>query len=277
MTDTSRAADRAAGRAVGVVAEVWRFPVKSFQGEQVERVGFDAHAMDGDRRYAVRDQRDGKVWSAKRHGSLLDAWAVTDGGDVRIGLPTGATFLASSPDADAHLAEWLGGGVHLDRVSDDPTAANGVYEFAFDIDDDPDAEWFDIDTPAGSFADLAHVHVLTTASIAAAAGGHPDGEWDSRRFRPSVLIDTGDAAGFVEDEWLGRDLEIGSLVVHVDLPTIRCVMPTRPQPALGAAPALVRDKQISRTIADLHGFNLGAYTSIVTPGEVAVGDEVVVW
>jgi uncharacterized protein YcbX len=270
----------AASRLVGQVREVWRFPVKSMQGEQVGRVAFDAHAMDGDRRLGIRDLGTGKLWSAKRHGVLLEAAARTVEGGVEITLPGGGTFFVSDDahadhgDIDAALCEWLGADVRLDRVAADREATNGVYEFAFDIDDAPDAEWFDIDMPPGSFADLAHVHLLTTASIAAASVGHPDGNWDTRRFRPSVLVDTGDQSGFVEDEWLGRDIRVGGLTVHIDLPTIRCVMPTRAQPASAAGGTLVRDKAVSRAIADLHGFNLGAYASVVTPGAVAPGDDV---
>lgn len=265
--------DSAAGP-VGTVAELWRFPVKSMQGEPVEQARFGARAMVGDRGYAVREVVSGKLWSAKRHGSLLEARARTTDDGVLIELPGGDSLLATDADVDAALTRWLGSEVRLDRAAD-TGGSNGVYEFAFDIDDAPDAEWFDIDTPSGSFADLAHAHLLTTSSITAAAEGHAGGDWDVRRFRPSILVDTAGGAGFVEDDWVGRQLQVGGAVFIVDMPTIRCVMPTRPQPPLGGRPALARDKAVSRAVADRHGHNLGVYASVVTPGEVAVGDDVV--
>lgn len=264
------------GHKVGSVAELWRFPVKSMQGERLRATTFGATAMADDRRYAVRDVSTGKVLSAKRYGPLLEAAATREGAEVVIDIPGVGHYVAGDPSVHDALSRWLGLDVRLDHAAPDD-GLNGVYEFAFDIEDAPDAEWFDIDMPAGSFADLAHVHVLTDASIQAASAGHTDSDWDVRRFRPSIFVETTAALdGFVEDEWVGRHVAIGALEISVDLPTIRCVMPTRPQPELAGAPALVRDKAVSRAIADLHGFNLGVYCSIVTPGEVSVGDPVVV-
>ncbi len=213
--------------------------------------------------------------SAKRHGGLLGARARTGAHGVEIELPDGRRLTPEQADADQQLGAWLGAEVRLERIDPASESSAGVYEFAFDVDDSPAAEWFDIDVPAGSFADLAHAHLLTTGSLAAAAEAHPGGDWDRRRFRPSILIETPGAPGFIEDAWIGNRLRAGSVTLHVDMPTIRCVMPTRQQPPLGEEPALCRDKAIARAVADVHGHNLGVYASVVSGGEVAVGDEVV--
>ena len=55
---------------------------------------------------------------------------------------------------------------------------------------DEDTPLFDWPGPPGTWLDLADAHWLTTASLAAIAGEHPDGEWDVRRFRPTALIET---------------------------------------------------------------------------------------
>ncbi|MBS1847814.1 MAG: MOSC N-terminal beta barrel domain-containing protein [Actinobacteria bacterium] len=258
---------------VGRVAELWRFPVKSFQGEPMHALEVAPTGVVGDRRYALREVATGKILSAKRHGGLLEAFAATTDDGVVMTLPDGTRHRPGDDDIDEVLSDWLGFPVELATAAVD--ASNGVYEFAFDIDDAPDAEWFDIDIPLGSFVDLAGAHLLTSASLAEIGAHHPDGDWDIRRFRPTALIDTLDATGYVEDAWVSRTITMGSVSVHVDTPTIRCVMPSRVQPALGTLPALPRDKTTSQTIGAVHGSNLGVYTSIVAAGRVAVGDEVV--
>ncbi len=254
---------------------MWRFPVKSFQGEVVDELAVAPTGVVGDRRYGLRDSSTGKVLSAKRHGVLLEASASTDAdGGVTMTLPDGSTHTATEPGVDSLLSDWLGFPVSL--AAADTAHGNGVYEFAFDIDDSPDAEWFDIDIPLGSFVDLAGAHLLTTASLEAIAVHHPGGDWDVRRFRPTALIDTDGADGFVEDAWVETTVALGTATLRVDMPTIRCVMPSRGQPALFDRPPLVRDKVTSQAIAAQHGSNLGVYCTITASGTVRVGDAVTV-
>ena len=61
------------------MVQVWRYPVKSFQGEQVEAIDLAPGGADGDRMLAVVDPAAGKVLSAKRYADLLMASARTRG------------------------------------------------------------------------------------------------------------------------------------------------------------------------------------------------------
>lgn len=259
---------------VGRVAELWRFPVKSFQGEPMADVEVAASGVVGDRRYALRDVRSGKILSAKRHAVLLEASARTEDDEVALTLPDGNEYGAADPGVSEAMSAWLGFEVTMEEASAEH--ANGVYEFAFDIDDAPNAEYFDIDIPPGGFVDLAGAHLLTTASLATVGAHHAAGAWDIRRFRPTALIDTGDAEGYVEDGWIGGTVTLGTAAVAPNMPTIRCVMPTRPQPAFDGRPPLERDKVVSKTITAEHGSNLGVYCAIAAPGHIAVGDPVTV-
>jgi uncharacterized protein YcbX len=257
---------------VGRVAAIGRYPVKSMQGESVSSSAFDASGMLGDRRYGIMDAETGRVLSAKRVAPLLEARATLPGDDgdrPQIVLPDG-TVLAPDDDpaaVDGVLSDWLGRPVRLDAAA---TVGATSYEMNFEI-DDTDEGLFEVPTPPDRFIDLAQAHLLTTASLAAAAAGHPGGDWSPHRFRPSVLIDTDGAQGFVENDWVDRTLVMGGLAVTIFMPAIRCVMTTRPQPPHD----LPQDKQIARTIADLNGSNLGSYAGVTTPGTVSVGDDVV--
>ena len=257
----------------GRVAALWRFPVKSLQGEAARALAFGPNGVDGDRAWAIVDPASGRALSAKTVPALLDASAATVGGEVRLTLPGGATLTAGEPGADAALSAWLGRPVTLTAAADAAPDAEPVsYDMTFDPPDD-DAELVPIPMPADRFVDLLPVHLLTTGSLATAAGAYPGGDWDVRRFRPNVLVE---AAGgdYPEDAWVGRDLAVGGARLHVALRTVRCALPLRAQPARAGAGALPRDVEVFRTLARIHDNHLGAYAEVAAAGTVAVGDPV---
>src|SRR5215212_6605503 len=53
------------GEPVGRIRELWRFPVKSMRGEEVDAAEIGSDGVVGDRAYAVRDRETGKIASAK--------------------------------------------------------------------------------------------------------------------------------------------------------------------------------------------------------------------
>lgn len=112
----------------------------------------------------------------------------------------------------------------------------------------------------GAF-DSAPVSLLTVQS--ATAVGSPD----VRRFRPNVVVDA--AGEFPEDAWVGATAAIGGAVLRVDRADRRCGV-VAVDPDTGT-----RDATVLRAVARQHGLTLGVYASVVTPGHVRVGDEVV--
>src|SRR4051812_30121805 len=174
-----------------IVGGLWRYPVKSLQGVPVDRIELGMGGVKGDRQWGIVDVATGKVLTAKRWPALLQAFAELDrdGDGVVLTLPDGATWGSSDAATDKALSAWLDHDVrlvHADAVAGTP------YELTMDPADD-DSEPWDFATPAGSFVDLAAVHVLTTASLAAIGGERPEAQWDVHRFRPTALVDTRDA------------------------------------------------------------------------------------
>lgn len=246
---------------VGTVAQLWRYPVKSFQGEQVDELTVGSGGAIGDRKLAVVDPAARKVLSAKRYPDLLMAAARLDGEEVVLTLPDGAEHAATDPGVHDALSAWLGLDV---RLSEPP--ADGVYPMEmYSGMSNEDTPLFDWPGPPGTWLDLADAHWLTTASLEAASKLHPDGAWDVRRFRPTALIAI-DSVGWREDAWTAVDLgDVGSEVLR---PTPRCSMPSRAQPGLE------RDKAIGTTIRDHHDNNLGLYAQITRPGTIRLDDTV---
>jgi uncharacterized protein YcbX len=96
---------------------------------------------------------------------------------------------------------------------------------------------------------------------------HPEGRWDTRRFRPNIVIDADDD-GWLEDGWYHRPVRVGDAVVLPRQGCARCTMVTRPQPGLE------RDLDVFKTLARHHEATFGAWAAVETPGAIRVGDEV---
>jgi uncharacterized protein YcbX len=256
--------------AVGVVAELWRYPVKSMQGERLQSAELGPSGLAGDRRYGLIGA-GGRLLSAKSVPELFSAGARTEGNRVVITLPDGTDVLADDADASALLSRWLGREVELRETGSGAVS----YELTFDPPND-DAEMVSWPAMADSFLDLAPVNALTTASLARMAAVAPDTAWDVRRFRPNVLVDTGSVEGFVEDGWVGGDVALGDggAALHVDMASVRCAMPLRAQPAWAGAPALERDIAVFKALTDEHNYHLGIYCGVASAGTVTVGDPV---
>jgi uncharacterized protein len=242
------------------VVGLWRYPVKSLQGEPINPARVEVDGVAGDRRWGIRDQRTGRILTARRRPELLAASAAYRGDELVITLPDGSTVAGPGERTDRRLSEWLASPVSLVPSSGEA----GRAEFFADATDDT-SEALEWTMPAGRYVDAAPILVLTTASLRTAAGHHPNGTWDVRRFRPNVLIDL-DAEGWVEDSWVGRRIQIGSVTLRPTQPCVRCTMVTRPQPGLDA------DVDVFRALARHHGGLFGVWSDVVVPGSLSVGD-----
>ena len=121
-------------------------------------------------------------------------------------------------------------------------------------------------TPVGSYVDAYPVHLLTEQALAAMAALAPGSEFDVRRFRPSILIDSSGGGEQPELSWCGGVLHAPGAALAPMIPTIRCVMPTHDQPGLP------RDPQITRTVAAHARRCLGVYGTVADAGRIREGD-----
>lgn len=128
-------------------------------------------------------------------------------------------------------------------------------------------EILEFTSPRGTFFDAFPIHLLTTASLDMMARLNPAATWDTRRFRPNFLFETTpEIKGLVEAEWNGRKLHVGGVELLCEIPTPRCGM------TIQAQAGLEKDPSILRTIVKDADQNLGIYASVVSAGEIRVGD-----
>ena len=271
----------------GFVTEIWRFPVKSMGGTRLAETPIETSGIPGDRRLALRDLDTGKILSAKQPKvatALLELDADLDPvtGEVMITIAGRTVGTTDRAAAEAALSEHLDRSVRLESA----VAPDDVYESYWPEVADVLLSDVSIDLPVAmstakdSFVDLAALQMVTTASLAALAALAPDSTISTRRFRPSLVIDTArtGAFGFVENDWRGRRARLGGVTLTLTDPSPRCVMTTVAQ---GDLP---RDLEVLRTLArhnrvetpGLGAFAcLGIYAEVATPGPVAVGDPLV--
>jgi uncharacterized protein len=269
----------------GSVVGLWRYPVKSMMGEELNAAEVTDRGLVGDRQFAVVDASTGKVAGAKnprKWGNFFDFRAAyveppereSKLPAVRLTLPDGTVVTSEQPDLAQVLSRALGREVAFAEAEHHGEAL-GVQaeEYWPDMEGlehrDTVTEW---ELPAGTFFDLAVVHLLTTATIERLRAVYPQGRFEVRRFRPNVVVATApDQQGFVENDWIGRTLAIGDEVrLRITGPCPRCVMTTLPQ---GDLP---KDAGILRTAAQNNEANVGVYADVVQGGTVRRGDGVTV-
>ncbi len=242
------------------VVSLWRYPVKSMQGEECDELVLDGDGVAGDRQWGVFDETSRTVISAKREGRLFEAAAALRDGTLTVSLPDGGAFEPGGA-LDEALTGWLGRPVRLVAAS---TFGAATYESPsdFERDESPLETW---DGPLGSFVDDSPLHLLTSLDLAELMNERPELQWDVRRFRPNVLIEP--STKNPPPLNVGSRLTIGACEVHVHDGCRRCVMTTRAQPG-----ALDRELDILRHVARYHDNTVGVRAKVVGRGRVRVGD-----
>lgn len=232
------------------VTELWRYPVKSMQGERVERSAVGATGLAGDRQWGVLDVATGLTLTARREPRLLEATARYDEATDSVTIDL--------PDGTDDLSAWLGRPVRLVRAGG---GVRGRYEIAEDPEDEAGSPWVQWDGPDATFHDTGRtvVSVIATGSLRT---------WDARRFRGNVIVDALEGS---EADLAGRSIVLGSAAATGTRPINRCVLVTRPQPG-----GITRDLDVLRTVNRERDGKLGVGLRITTAGRVAVGDDLTV-
>jgi uncharacterized protein YcbX len=256
---------------VGTVESLWRYPVKSMRGEEMDEMFAGYAGVYGDRLFAFESSTSPK------------GFPFFTGRDQRQMVRYRARFRnpekAARPTNQAEAATLS---PLLNPVSASPA------ELMVDV-ETPDGKTFAIDDPA--LIDHLRVnidgkHELTLLrsdkaitdclplSIFAVQSAKKLAEEtgvavDKRRFRANVYVDLTSAHGFAEDEFVGRSLRIGSKVtVAVLARDTRCMMITLDPDTAEKTPAILK------AVAQAHEGKAGVYGAVLAEGMIRKGDSV---
>src|SRR2546425_2215803 len=176
---------------LGSVVSLWRYPVKSMMGEELNATEITQRGLLGDRAYALIDSSDGKVATAKnprKWPCLFDfratfvepARAAAKVPPVRIALPDGTTVTSDQGNLNQILSKALNREVTLDTARRGAVNAEEYW---------PDMEGLDhretvtnFTLPEETFFDWAMVHLLTTATLDRLREMYPQGRFEVWRF-----------------------------------------------------------------------------------------------
>ena len=262
---------------LGSVVSLWRYPVKSMMGEELNSTDATELGLLGDRAYALVDSSDGKAATAKnprkwprlfdfRATFIEPPRAAAKAPGLRIALPDGTSVTSDQGDLNQILSNALNREVTLGGAQRGAVNAEEYW---------PDMEGLDhrdtvtdFTLPEGTFFDVAMVHLLTTATLDRLRELYPQGRFEVRRFRPNIVVQLASGErGFAENAWVGHTLAIGMAVrLNITAPCGRCVMTTLPQ---GDLP---KDPGILRTAAQYNQVNVGVYAAVLRGGTIRRGD-----
>ncbi len=234
---------------IGTVARLFRYPVKSMRGEELETTPIDLQGLPGDRRYAFVQAADHSSfpWLTGRElAEMLRYRPLYEGGYSGSGSGREPNLLVEAPDGSQRrvddealrreLEQKLGGALFLMRDH------RGNYDIA-----------------------QVSIFSLATAEAIGAGAGIPV---DPRRFRANVYLQP-DAGAPAEADWVGHVLAIGpELRLAVTEPDERCAMINLDPDTAAMNPAVLR------TVATTRGNRAGVYGSVLRPGTVKSGDPV---
>ncbi|MBI3758270.1 MAG: MOSC N-terminal beta barrel domain-containing protein [Deltaproteobacteria bacterium] len=253
---------------IGVIGALWRYPVKSMRGESLSVAEITQRGVAGDRTWALRESTYGGLVSARTWPAMLQlrsSWAddpvSNPGARVRIDLPNGEFTHASDPDAAHILSDFLRREVCPEPVRITPITPEEREAIMRGDAMPPARDYFDEDV----------IHLIATGTLAhlrTLSGG--DSDFDPRRFRANIVVDTGvNADSFVEDGWLDGSVEIGESVRIIGMrPALRCAITTHPQDELP------HDAAILRTAWQFHQAYTGIFAAVEAEGTIRIGDPI---
>jgi uncharacterized protein YcbX len=281
---------------VATVAEIHRYPVKSMLGERLNAVAVGHDGLRGDRAWAARDEGRGGIEGARKLPQLMGCSArfggpVAESGALpvpEIELPDGTRLGADDPDAAKRLSALTGRELtlwprlpaddeaHYRRgAPDNPDMLEELRTIFGRLPDEPlpdigafPPEIMTSSTVPGTYFDCYPLLLLTRTSLATLQAARPGSLFDSRRFRPNLLLECDQAVGFPENAWVGERVRVGEAVFRLAMECPRCVMTTH------SFADLPKDSQIMRTLVQENAGNVGVYGSIEKPGVVHEGDAV---
>ena len=256
---------------VGKVESLWRYPVKSMRGEELDEMFAGYAGVYGDRLFAFttssgrkgfpfftgRDQRQ-MIRYRPRFRNPAEAAQPINLSDAEK-LPPGVTPLYADPNDLMVDVETPAGKTF---AIDDPALIEMLRQ---EIDD---KHQITLLRSERALTDCRPLSIFAMQS-AKKLGEETGVKVDKRRFRANVYLDLTSSDGFVENQFVGKTLRIGSkVVVSVLERDPRCMMITLDPDTAEKTPAILKQ------VAQAHEGMAGVYGAVLMEGMIRKEDSV---
>jgi hypothetical protein len=256
---------------VGKVESLWRYPVKSMRGEELDEMFVGYAGVYGDRLFAFessagrkgfpfftgREQRQ-MIRYRPRFRNPEKAAQPVDLADAEKLLP-GANPLSAYP-AELMIDVETPNGKTI--AIDDPALIDNLRE---NIDEKHQLTLRRSDKAMTDCRPLSIFAVQSARKLSEETGTSVD----KRRFRANVYLDLNSSWGFVEDAFVGKTLRIGpKVVVSVVERDPRCMMITLDPDTAEKSPVILK------AVAQAHEGMAGVYGAVIAEGMIHKGDSV---
>lgn len=258
---------------IGRVDSLWRYPVKSMRGEQLNEAFVGFAGIYGDRLYAFQSTGAPAgfpfLTSREQERMLLYQPRFRRAGSMRLppnlseadNLPPGATPLYAAPEDTLVDVTAPDGETH---AIDDPALIGRL------MDGLGGRHALSLIRSERSITDCRPVS-LFGIQTARQLGEEAGLAVDPRRFRANIYLDFSTGKGFAEDELVGKTIRIGGKVALLVLERDpRCKMITLDPDTAQPNP------DVMRCVARNHDGKAGVYAAVLVEGVVSPGDAVAI-
>jgi uncharacterized protein YcbX len=231
---------------IGQIEAIFRYPVKSMRGQQLDAVTLGWHGLDGDRRFAFRRINDRSEFPWLSASKLPDLISYTplrlddpnaDALPTHVRTPEGEELPLFSETLAAEIARRCGAPVQMMQLK------HGIFDEA----------------------SISVISSTTVGEICRLA----ERSADVRRFRPNIVVRSTRAVPFEEDQWLGGMLTFGEAddapAVAITMRDLRCAMVNIDPDGRGLA------TEMMKACVRANGNYAGAYGTVTRIGRLAVG------
>ena len=256
---------------VGRVESLWRYPVKSMRGEQLQKAFAGFPGVYGDRVYAFSSSLSSKgfpFFTGRDQGQMLAYRAAFRHRERMAAPPNLAEAEALGPGITPLYADPADLMVDVETPSgevlpiDDPRLIDLLRDGARD---GHELSLLRSERALTDCRPFSLISIQTTRQLSEEVGV----ELDKRRFRANAYVHLASGAGFSENEWVGRRLRIGDKAqIAVTDRDPRCKMITL-DPDTGQA-----NPEVMRCVAKDHGSAAGVYGAVLVEGVIREGDEI---
>lgn len=221
-----------------IVAELWRYPIKSFRGERLNELRFGVGGPEHDRRFMLVDgapQRLGKPLTATQVPALLSHAAAVIGDTVVVSTAAGATMRSDDPGFERAMNDLVGRPL---TIREDLSGGNH---------------------------DETDVLVINAASVAALSAEYGRA-LGTGRFRPTIVLDSPDIAPYAENSWPGMRFRAGDVELEAIALNTLCATTTYDPQTLASGPAFLK------FALKRYNGRFGLFCKVTEPGTMREGD-----